>query len=200
MEQRGVWFTAKDGRRVLLRSLAKGDVGAMTRFANALVREKKANRGLGVATFDKRVDRKTEAEFLGKLVTARAKREGANCAAFAEGEMVGECTLNRRPLADFRHTGVLGIVVLAGYRGVGLGERLMAEVLRDAVRMGVWLVELDVVADNGPAIRLYEKLGFRRVGTIPNKVLRDGKHGDIVAMYADLRGTDKSIFGRRGPG
>lgn len=47
-------------------------------------------------------------------------------------------------------------------RGRGVGARLMDEVSRSAVQQGLQLV-LDVVDDGGPAVALYERLGWRTV-------------------------------------
>jgi ribosomal protein S18 acetylase RimI-like enzyme len=78
-------------------------------------------------------------------------------------------------------------VICDGFRGVGIGEKLTEEVLRESGRIGVWLVELTVFAINVSARRLYEKMGFVRVGVVPDKVVRGDRHFDEVIMYADLR-------------
>jgi ribosomal protein S18 acetylase RimI-like enzyme len=192
-----VEFRTEDGKLIAIRDLKLSDLGAMLKFANSLVREKKTNRELGVASFERRITRKEEARFVRGLVESAGKKHGANAMAFHGGDLVGECTLIRRTPSDLRHTASLGIAVLEEYRGIGIGEALMREVLRKAKRLGVTLVELEVVAGNGPAAALYEKLGFKVVGVIPNKVFRDGKHRDIVSMYVDLRGSDKSTRSRR---
>jgi RimJ/RimL family protein N-acetyltransferase len=190
-------FTTKDGRIATIRDLSVSDATAMLRFANQLAREKKTNRDLGVASFDRRLTQKEETKFVRAMVKGVKERRGANAVAFVDGQPVGECTLSRRIPGDMHHTGTIGIVVLDGFRGIGIGERLMTEVLRKSRRLGVWLVELEVVTGNEPAVRLYEKLGFRQVGVIPNKILRDGKHRDIISMYTDLRGSDITIRSRR---
>jgi ribosomal protein S18 acetylase RimI-like enzyme len=192
-----VEFRARDGRLVAIRDIERSDLGAMLKFANAMVREKRTNREMGVASFDKRLTRDVEKKFVNKIVDLSRRGNGANAVAFVDGALVGECTLQRRIPSDERHTAVLGIAVLAGFRGIGIGEELMRQVLLKARRLGVWLVELEVMKGNVPAVRLYEKLGFRTVGVIPNKILRDGKLRDIVAMYAELRGSDKSLRTRR---
>lgn len=118
-------------------------------------------------------------------------------AAFSEKKLVGNCDIFRRKMKDVHHTGVLGIVILEGYRGVGLGEAMMLTALAQATKVGIWLVELQVFANNKQARALYEKLGFRMVGLVPNKIVRRGKSIDEVVMYADLRPTDKSSNRRR---
>lgn len=180
-------FRATDGSQVLLRVLRRSDLGALLKFANALVAEKKVNRKLGIVSFDKRMTKKEERKFLNTVIDGVAKKQIVSLAAFVDGKLVGHCDLRRRRLKDVSHTGVLGVVILDGYRGIGVGERLIAEVLHEAAQNGIWLVELTVFAMNEAAIHLYEKIGFRRVGLVPNKMLRDGRHLDEIAMYADLR-------------
>jgi ribosomal protein S18 acetylase RimI-like enzyme len=182
-------FTTRDKRTITLRSLASTDIDGLLRFANAIVREKKENRDLGIASFDKRLTKRFERKFLRATIESVKKKTGVNVAAFAGGKLVGECMVRGREPDDLRHTGLLGIVILKEYRGVGLGEKLMLEILREARRIGIWLVELEVMAINKRVIHLYERIGFRKVGIVPNKIQRDGRHLDIVTMYADLRET-----------
>lgn len=180
-------FEAKDGRVVVLRPLRRGDLEALTEFAKTLVKEKKTNQDLGVVSFDMRVTLKKEREFLRTVINGVRDNEIVSVAAFDDGVMVGHCDVRRRRPSDVRHTGVLGIVILDGYRGVGIGMRMMNEALNGALRIGVWLVELQVFAINDIAIHLYEKLGFRKVGVVPNKMIRRSRHYDEIAMYNDLR-------------
>jgi ribosomal protein S18 acetylase RimI-like enzyme len=117
-------------------------------------------------------------------------------AAFVGMKMIGACTVRRREPKDIRHTGLLGVTVLEDYRGVGVGERLITEVLKAAYRIGIWLIELEAITVNESAIHLYEKVGFRKVGVVPSKFIRNGRHLDTLLMYIDLRGTDKSLLRR----
>ena len=55
----------------------------------------------------------------------------------------------------------LAIAVVPAHRGRGVGERLLAELL-DAARGTFGAVSLSVRANN-PALRLYERMGFRTV-------------------------------------
>jgi [ribosomal protein S18]-alanine N-acetyltransferase len=56
------------------------------------------------------------------------------------------------------------VAVTAGWRGQGIGERLVAEVLRRAERRGVREMYLEVRPSNEVARRLYERFGFSQVG------------------------------------
>ena len=115
------------------------------------------------------------------------KKEVVSIAAFVGGKIVDHCDVSRRKPTDERHTGLFGIVILSGYRGIGIGQMMVKKALEEALRSGVWLVELHVFAINEVAIHVYEKLGFRRVGVVPGKMLRNGRLLDEIHMYVDLR-------------
>jgi len=190
-------FNTEDGRRIVLRPLSMRDIDESLLFANTLVQERRNSPEMGVVSFAKRVTRKEEARFLRTVVRGTSEREFVNVAAFVGEKLVGMCDVRRRKAKDEHHSAVLGIVILEGYRGVGIGERMMGEALRQARALGIWLVELTVFAINHAAIHLYEKMGFRRVGTIPEKIVRGERHFDEVTMYVDLRGSDISTKGPR---
>lgn len=193
-------FVAKDGARVALRAPKMSDLDAFTRFANRIAKEKRVNRELGVVSFDRRVTRKGEGEFLKATVEGLRRGEVLSVAAFVDGEVVGHCDVRRRKPKDFHHAGVLGIVIQDGFRDRGVGRRMMGAVMDRSRKAGVWLLELTVFATNGRAIHLYEELGFERLGSVPDKILRDGRYVDEVIMAADLRGSAKSPSGGRGKG
>jgi ribosomal protein S18 acetylase RimI-like enzyme len=193
-------FRTDDGRHCVLRRLKQNDLEALLAFANKLVKEKKVNRELGVVSFDRRVTRKKEREWLRGLIEGVKKGEIVSMAAFVGDEMVGHSDIGRRLPDDVRHTGVLGIAILDGYRGVGIGERMMLEAIRQARSLGIELVELQVFAINKVALHLYQKLGFKIVGLVPNKMRRDDRYFDEITMFGDIRGTDKSLTERRRKG
>ncbi len=180
-------FESKDGRLVTLRALKRGDLDGLVRFANAVSREKAVNRELGIVALDGRITRADERLFLNRILREAKKGNEVSLAAVVDGEIVGHADVWRRTPRDVHHTGVFGIIIREGYRDVGIGERLMSAVLHESAKRGIWLVELTVFATNARAVHLYEKLGFRRVGVVPEKVVRGDRHFDEVVMYADLR-------------
>jgi len=179
-------FKTKDGRAITLRPLRRGDLDALVPFANSFVRERKRNRELGITSMERRVTGVEEKKFLDKTLQDKAKRRRVSVAAFDGDRLVGHCDIVGRTSLDERHTGLLGIVVVEGYRGAGLGEKMVRTALGQALKLGIWAIELEVFATNAVAKHLYEKLGFKTAGIIPKKVLRDGKFTDIVQMYIHL--------------
>jgi RimJ/RimL family protein N-acetyltransferase len=85
--------------------------------------------------------------------------------------------LNRKM---FSHVGHLGMGLLAGYRGQGLGKRMMEAALAQAWEIGLERVELEVYPSNTPAIHLYEKFGFQLEGCRRKAKKLDGVHEDIL--------------------
>lgn len=68
-------------------------------------------------------------------------------------------------------------------RGHGIGTEATVLVLRHAFdRLNLHRVALGVVADNLPAIRSYEKVGFREEGSFRQAILREGRFLDLKRM------------------
>ena len=189
---RGDSCRTTDGRTLTLRPLNSLDVPALLEFARELFDEKRVNRDLGVVAFDREPTMAEEREFLSEILRGRRKRELVSVDAFDGVRLVGRCDIRRRMREDVMHAGTLGITVLRGYRGIGLGETLMREALLQARQLGIWLVQLTLFENNSVAAGLYRKMGFRKGGVIPDKMVRDRRHLDEVIMYIDLRRTDKS--------
>ena len=80
------------------------------------------------------------------------------------------------------HVGRLGMGIINGYRRQGIGSRLLNKTLSHAWKQGLTRVELEVYADNEPAIHLYKKAGFKLEGVRKYARLLDGVYQDIFMM------------------
>ena len=85
--------------------------------------------------------------------------------AFEGDEAVGVCvgfigfsTFHAKPLLNIHD-----LAVLAGQRGRGIGHALLAAAEADALAYGCCKLTLEVLEDNHPARRLYERFGFNDV-------------------------------------
>lgn len=63
------------------------------------------------------------------------------------------------------HRAELGITVRKDYWGQGIGSLLMKELIKYAKENRIEILNLDVRSDNVNAIHLYEKFGFKHIGT-----------------------------------
>jgi aminoglycoside 6'-N-acetyltransferase len=159
------------GEHVLLRLLAAADVPLLTGIA----------RQPGVARWwpDLHADE------------LRRKADGAgDVVAFAveiDGEVVGLAQYHEEDDPEYRHAGI-DLLLADGWQDRGLGTDTVRTLARYLVReRGHHRLVIDPAADNGRAIRCYEKAGFRRVGILreyqraPDGRWRDGLLMDLVA-------------------
>ncbi len=175
-------FALSDGRQVVLRALRSSDLRAAVRFANDLVRERSSNPDLGVL-LDTLVTLKGEGRWLARRVVAIRRNEVFSVAAAYGKRIVGNCEVTRSPFRDMRHTGSLGIGIVDGFRGAGLGRRMLEVLLENAESGGVRIVELRVLSINAQARELYKSLGFKEVGSVPGKIVRGRRRIDEILMY-----------------
>ena len=98
------------------------------------------------------------------------------------GRIVGWCDICRESVPTYAHCGMLGMGVLAPFRGRGLGTRLIAATLGAARERGFERVELSVYAHNTAAQALYRKAGFAHEGTRVRGRKLDGDYADIHMM------------------
>lgn len=90
-----------------------------------------------------------------------------------------------------RDVGKFGMAVHDDYQGRGVGSALMAAMVDLADNwLGLRRLELEVWADNAPAIRLYKKFGFEVEGTGRQFAYRAGELVDALFM-ARLKGSLK---------
>lgn len=68
-------------------------------------------------------------------------------------------------------------------RGKGMGSFAVSEILRHAFQdLNLNRVELTVLPDNEPALKLYRKAGFQQEGLLRQHVFKDGKYRDMIIM------------------
>jgi len=74
------------------------------------------------------------------------------------------------------------------FRGRGIGEKLVIHSLEKGKELGFKILQFNaVVKSNVYALRLYEKLDFVKLGTIPGGFLmKDGSYEDIIPHYKIL--------------
>ena len=117
-----------------------------------------------------------------EFVRSNIKNNYPQFVAVEENRVVGWCDIIPRKGEGFTHSGTLGTGVLEGYRGQGLGNRLMDATIEAARNFGVERVELEVYASNTRGIRMYEKWVFVREGVKKRARKLDGVYEDIIVM------------------
>jgi GNAT superfamily N-acetyltransferase len=109
-------------------------------------------------------------------------------AASEGGEVVGTVQVNLATPPNQPHRGdIAKLLVRGSARRRGIAAQLMEAAEREALAEGKTLLVLDTVTGD-PAERLYERLGWTRVGVIPDYALYpDGRLCATTVFYKQLR-------------
>ena len=104
--------------------------------------------------------------------------------AFVDGEYAGNCAFEKVTTSRRNHhRASVGIALFLKYTGFGLGRLLMERLLAKIDEAGYEASELTVVGGNERAYHLYESLGFKECGRIPNaNKYDDGTYADDILM------------------
>ena len=80
---------------------------------------------------------------------------------------------------------ILNLFVIEDYRGLGIGKKLIDEVINICNKEKINMLTLEVRISNSYAIKMYEQIGFK-VGTIRKKYYENNE--DALLMVLDLGG------------
>lgn len=116
--------------------------------------------------------------------------EQSRCAVAEDesGRIAGLYILHPNNIGRCGHICNASYAVASGCRGLHAGESLVKDCLKQAGALGFKILQFNaVVAANIPARRLYEKLGFHLLGTIPDGFrMKDGHYEDICLYYIEV--------------
>lgn len=105
-----------------------------------------------------------------------------------EKKVVGFVSMNVSLNPRTRHVGAIGIVVNAEYQGMGIGKKLLENILyiADSYLM-LKRIELTVYTHNEKAVGLYKSLGFVVEGCKKYASVCEGRYADeyIMARYKE---------------
>ena len=91
-----------------------------------------------------------------------------------------------RSWPGYRHTVEHSVHVRADARGRGLGRELMVALLERAVRLGKHVMVAGVDAENLVSIRMHQRLGFQRAGTLHQVGCKFGRWLDLALLEQRL--------------
>lgn len=157
-----------------VRQFKKEDVKEMTGIWNQVVDEANAFPQEKPLSFEE-----AEVFFRGQSHTA---------VAVADGKVVGLYILHPNNVGRCGHLSNASYAVSRSARGLHIGEQLVRNCMEKAKELGFKVLQFNaVVATNKGAVRLYDRLGFQRLGTVPGGYrLADGSYEDIILFYITL--------------
>ena len=104
------------------------------------------------------------------------------------GTVVGLYILHPNNVGRCGHIANASYAVDRESRGLHIGEKLVSDCLVQGKAHGYRVLQFNaVVASNVHARHLYERLGFKQLGTIPGGFrMKDGSYEDICPYYHEL--------------
>ncbi len=167
----------KDGTKVILRPLAKDDLGKLQQYFQDI---KPADRRY-------RRDDITDSRIVQELVDKLEYERVRPILAEVNGRIVADATLDRHyELA--RHLGEIRVFVSPEYRRKGLGTWLLLDLVNLAMNAGLEKLRADFIDKlESLAIGSAERLGFYRAAVIPKYYKdADGKEYDQIIMMKTI--------------
>jgi GNAT superfamily N-acetyltransferase len=132
-------------------------------------------------------ERTTDVEAVATRLEASSER--VVCGAFFDESLVGIVGMDRESRRNLRHKALLwGMYVTSEFRGKGIGQELLAFVLRHAETMtGLRQINLWVNTEASSALSMYRAAGFVPIGTERAFLLVDGVPQDLMLMVRVAR-------------
>lgn len=104
------------------------------------------------------------------------------------GKIKGLYILHPNNVGRCGHICNASFAVESGSRGLHIGEKLVLDCIRQAHDCGFKILQFNaVVSTNTHARHLYERIGFKQLGTIPDGFrLKSGQYADICPYYIEV--------------
>lgn len=175
----------KDGGAVVVRPMGEEDQERVLEFFKDVPEEERAFLR----------DDMTRPEFMEVRLRALHHDRLIPLVAEAEGRIVADAFLHRRPSHWLKHVAEVHVVVDRAYRRLGLAHNLLYELFELARLSGIETLLAEMMLEQQAAVLLFERLGFKKEAIFPN-LAKDlyGRRHDLLIMVRDL--TEKKPASR----
>ncbi|MES2803608.1 MAG: GNAT family protein [Bdellovibrionota bacterium] len=164
--------TLKNGRQVILRSAAPSDAENILRHLRITHAESYKNLNQSVQHWNN-FSASDEEKILADFENSAAK---FMLVAFYEDRIVGGLGFWGYQAEFVKRSAGIGMSIQKEFCGSGLGTEMMNYTLVQAKQMKFHRIDLTVRTFNEAGIKLYEKVGFERVGLLKDAAFIDGEY------------------------
>ena len=160
---------------IRIRRYEEKDIGAMVSIWNEVVED-----GIAFPQEENLTQETGKTFFAAQTYTGVAEDE--------DGRVTGLYILHPNNIGRCGHICNASFAVAGTYRGEHIGEKLVLDCLEKGKELGFRLIQFNaVVESNTHARHLYERLGFRSLGTVPGGFrMKDGHYENICLYYHTL--------------
>lgn len=161
-------------KNIVVREYSADDIPAMKDIWNEVVDE-----GVAFPQEDELTDGSAREVF--------AQQTYCGVAADEDGKVYGMYILHPNNVGRCGHIANASYAVSSESRGLHIGEKLVRDCIAQAKAHGFGILQFNaVVATNIHARHLYERIGFKQLGTIPVGFrMDDGHYEDICPYYIE---------------
>lgn len=161
-------------KNIVVRKYSADDIPAMKDIWNEVVDE-----GVAFPQEDELTDGRAREFF--------AQQTYCGVAADEDGKVYGMYILHPNNVGRCGHIANASYAVSSENRGLHIGEKLVRDCIAQAKAHGFGILQFNaVVATNIHARHLYERIGFKQLGTIPDGFrMDDGHYEDICPYYIE---------------
>jgi L-amino acid N-acyltransferase YncA len=157
---------------IVLRPATAGDAEAICRVYNQGIEDR-------IATLETELRTPEERR---QWLAARGPRHPVYVAE-AEEIIVGWSSLNvYNPRPAYQYVADFSVYVERGWRGKGVGRRLLEHLIEQARALGYHKMMLSAFPFNASGVALYERMGFTRAGVFHEMGQLDGRWVDTLIM------------------
>ena len=157
---------------IVLRPATAGDAEAICRVYNQGIEDR-------IATLETELRTPEERR---QWLAARGPRHPVYVAE-AEEMIVGWSSLNvYNPRPAYQYVADFSIYIERGWRGKGVGRRLLEHLIEQARALGYHKMMLSAFPFNASGVALYERMGFTRAGVFHEMGQLDGRWVDTLIM------------------
>lgn len=160
--------------KVMIREFQKEDLEEMIDIWNEIIREGEA------FPQEEYLTRETGFEFF--------KNQTYTGVAVEDGEILGLYILHPNNVGRCSHIANASYAVKSDMRGNHIGEKLVLDSVKKAGEYGFRILQFNAVVEtNYSARHLYEKIGFKKLGIIPDGFrMKDGHYENIIIYYIEV--------------
>lgn len=168
---------------VVFRLPKKSDTKKLMKCINSLVEER------AMIAQMKKVTLTEEKEYLKKMLSNIKEGKEILVVVESQDKIIGSSSLSlgKKGLVH-EHVAGFGIVLIKGYRGLGIGKKLMDLMINLArKKLNAEILTLSVFEKNKNAKQLYKDLGFKIYGKLPRSIKARNRYDTEIMMYKVLR-------------
>ncbi len=174
----GATATLRDGTAVEIRPLDEADVGRLVNFFRHVPVEDRLFLREDVVVSD----------VVYNWVRNYGPQRSLVLLAEADGEIIGNVTIERQTAPWSRHVGEMWVLVARDARGQGVGRQLVEEGFRAALGLGLEKIVVPITANQVASVEIFRSLGFTPEALLTGYVKdpRGLERHDLVIMAHDV--------------